>query len=74
MTLRCGSEAESAAAYYASWSTHAGELPQFMEKPGWQVPRDPELGFAIAAAATLRAHGMEVNDGDIALTPAAAAA
>ena len=34
---------------------------------------DPEAGFAIAAAAELRAHGVEVGDGGIALTPGAAA-
>ena len=72
LTLRCGSSVESAAAYWASWSTHAGELPGLMAKLGWPVPGDPELGFAVAAAAELRVHVVDVGDGGIALTPAAA--
>ena len=74
LTPRCGSEAESAAACWATWSTRASELPALMEKLGWQVPADPEQGFAVAAAASLRARGVDVNAGEIALTPEAASA
>ena len=72
LTVRCGSEAESAAAYWASWPTRSGELPPLMEKLGWQVAVDPEQGFAVAAAAALRVYGVEVCAGEIALTHAAA--
>ena len=45
-----------------------------MEALGWAVNCDPEFGFAVAAAATLRCSGVEVAAGEIALTPAEATA
>ena len=71
-TLRCGSAAESAAVHWASWATHAGELPDLMAMLGGQVPGDPEQGFAVAAAAVLQVPGVEVGDGGTALTPESA--
>ena len=41
LTLRSGSEAEAAAAYWASWTTHRSELTVLMQKLGWPVPHDP---------------------------------
>ena len=43
-----------------------------MDKLGWTVAADPEQGFAVAAAAALRVHGVEVCAGQIALTHEAA--
>ena len=74
LSLRCGSAAESAAAYWASWSTHAVALPELMARLGLRVHGDPEQGFALAAAAALRVGGVEVGAGEISLAPSAAQA
>ena len=46
LTLRCGGEAEAAAAFWASWATHQCTLPGLAEEPGWRRANDPEEGYA----------------------------
>ena len=74
LTLRCGSPEESAAACWASWSTHAAKMPGLVHKLGWAVEADPEFGFAMEASALLRQCGVEVSTSEVALTAPAALA
>ena len=49
-------------------------MPGLMQKLGWAVDADPELGFAMEASACLRQSGVEVTTSEVALTATAAMA
>ena len=74
LTLRCGGEAEAAAAFWASWATHQCALPGLAESLGWPCTNDPEAGYAQAARACPMTSGVAVDAGALSLTEGASRA